>query len=242
MTSMRETVKRAGVSATLRVLVAGLTLHGLSQAQPSPELCGGLRGNMYGPYDYVREADKVPIVNQGHFSDRVELLLGGKSSATAGGDLNYTLRAIPNHHRALVATERFAEKTKQDPPPEMQYTVECWYERALRLSPDDHVARMLYASYLVRKKRVSDADIQLKRVLLKRADQPFTVNNVGLIYLDMGRPEEALAQAYVVEALGMTPSPLRLQLEKRGLWRDPAASAAAGTAASAPATAASAAR
>ncbi len=243
MYPLKESVQVVHLRVAVRVLAASICLAGLAQAQQTPDLCGVLRtGAMYGPYDYVKEPDKVPIVNQGHFSDRVERLLGGKSSSTPGGDLNYTLRAIPNHHRALVAAERFAEKTKQDPPPEMQYTVECWYERALRLSPEDHVARLLYASYLARQKKGDDADRQLKWVLLKRAAEPFTVNNVGLIYLEMGRPEEALAQAHAAEALGMTRSPLRLQLEKRGLWRNPSASEAVGTAASAPAGAASAGR
>jgi Flp pilus assembly protein TadD len=101
---------------------------------------------------------------------------------------------------------------------------------------------MLYASYLAKRRRIEDADRQLKRVLLKQADDPFSLNNVGLIYLEMGRPDDALAQAYAAEALGLKPSRLRLQLEKQGLWREPLARTDVKPAVTAPAAPASAAR
>jgi hypothetical protein len=107
-------------------------------------------GNGYGPFDYRKtDAARRSIVEKFHFTSKVETLRGGSTASTPGGDLAYTLRAFPNHPRALMATIRFAEQTKRNPP-EMIYSVSCWLERAEAFQPDDTTVKMLFGSYLVR--------------------------------------------------------------------------------------------
>ena len=112
--------------------------------------CGSLE-NGYGPFDYrATDARGRAIVEKFHFTPKVETLQGGSTASTPGGDLAYTLRVFPNHPRALMATIKFSERTKKDPPPEMGYTVHCWLDRAERFKPDDATVKMLFGIYLIR--------------------------------------------------------------------------------------------
>src|SRR5689334_5467108 len=71
--------------------------------------CGKLE-NHYGPFDYRTTSKKnLELVESFHFTPKVEKGIGGNTSITAGGDLNYTLRVFPNHHRALAALIRLSE-------------------------------------------------------------------------------------------------------------------------------------
>ena len=69
--------------------------------------CSGSRQG-YGPYDYTdprtRKGGKdapLSLVERYHFTPDVENLVGGNTSLGPEGDLNYTITAFPNHHRAL---------------------------------------------------------------------------------------------------------------------------------------------
>ena len=113
--------------------------------------CGPLR-NHFGPFDY-RSAppEQRSLVEEVHFTPKVESLAGGNTSATAGGDINYTLKVFPNHHRALMAVIKLSEKEKTDKPRSMQYSVACWFDRAERFRPDDAMVKTLHGVYLSRK-------------------------------------------------------------------------------------------
>ena len=112
--------------------------------------CGSVE-NTYGPFDYrATDAPRRALVEKFHFTPKVETLKGGSTASTPGGDLQYTLGVFPNHPRALMATVKFAERTKRDPPPEMNLTVICWFDRAERFTPNDATVKMLYGMYLVR--------------------------------------------------------------------------------------------
>src|ERR1700682_2471287 len=126
-------------------LVALLTAYALCtllHAQDLDQDCGSLN-NHYGPFDYRSGRDRS-IVEKFHFTPKVENLVGGNTSMTPGGDLNYTLRVFPNHHRALMSLIRFAEEEKKDPPSEMEFSVACWFDRAERFQPDDAVVKGLH--------------------------------------------------------------------------------------------------
>jgi tetratricopeptide (TPR) repeat protein len=202
-------------------------------AQVSPTVCGDLR-NAYGPYDY-RSADNSQrfLVEQPHFSPNIEALLRG-NSGTIGAELNYTLRAFPNHPRALNAVMRYGEKMKSPQPHDLQFPVECYFERALRFKPDDHIARMLYAQFLTRNKRGAEAAGHLAQVAEKAGDNAFTHYNLGLLYLDLQRHDEALTHAHEAYARGFERPELRERLQSLGKWTDrpqPAAAASAPAAA-----------
>lgn len=132
------------------ILLIFIFISKLSFAQTGNPECGSLK-NGFGPYDY--RSDRGPsleLVESAHFTQQVEMLINAKTGYI-GGDLDYTLRAYPNHHRALMSTMRYGEKTKSEKPPSMSYTVECYFDRAIRFRPDDPISRMIYAMYLAKK-------------------------------------------------------------------------------------------
>jgi hypothetical protein len=98
------------------ILTTLLTIPLSAICQININQCGSLE-NGYGPFDYRKtDAARRSIVEKFHFTSKVETLRGGSTASTPGGDLAYTLRAFPNHPSALMATIRFAEQTKRNPP------------------------------------------------------------------------------------------------------------------------------
>lgn len=191
-------------------------------AQNGPVACGELR-NGYGPYDARRDLDKLEIVLTAHFTPVVESLTKGATNTTAGGDIDYTLRAIPNHPRALLAMIRLGVKENREKPRGSSYTIECWLDRALRFRPDDIIVRMIYAGYLNDKKRRPEAIQHLEIAKSQAGENPFTYYNIGLIYADLGEYEAALEQAHIAYDLGVQQIGLRERLKAAGKWREPEA-------------------
>ncbi|HEY4082450.1 MAG TPA: ABC transporter permease [Burkholderiaceae bacterium] len=228
-----------GLRAGLAGLLCGLALHAVAEPAPAVDepygLCGHLHNvGQYGPYDYRKDLDKLPIVLGAHFTPEVESLTRGRTSGTPGGDIDYTLRAIPNNPRALVAMVRLGEKEKTQQPAGAKYIVECYLERGIRFAPDDQIARMIYASFLIKANRFPEAAAQLGVAQQLDENNPFTQYNLGLLYFEMKDYDKALAQAQRSYAQGMRQPDLRDKLTAVGHWVEPAAESA-----SSPASAAS---
>ena len=204
--------------------------------------CGPI-ANAFGPFDYRTEkGNSLYLVESAHFTPAVEALIRG-NAGYLGGDLDYTLRAFPNHHRALMSVMRYGEKTKSPQPPNLRYTVECYFVRALQFKPDDTIARLIYATFLGKNARVPEALQQLEQVSKLAQDNAFTHYNTGLVYFDLKQYDRALEQAHKAYALGFPQPELRDQLKAAGKWKDapasvPAASASAAKESAAPASAA----
>ena len=205
-------------------------------AQVDANFCGPIAGNHYGPYEYRPDhfvgqpgdqeshSYKRMLVDGAHFTPRVENLIGAQSggkSGPPGGDLDYTLRAFPNHHRALMSVMRYGEKTKSDKPAGLSMVVECYFERAARFKPKDTIVKMLYATYLSKNKRIPEAVSQLEISATIAADNAFTHYNIGLIYFDMKNYGKAQAQAHQAMALGFERTELRDLLKGVNQWQDP---------------------
>lgn len=214
-------------------------------AQASPAVCGSLENGGNGPFDYRVDRDKLKIVEDFHFTPRVEALIAGQSAPIAM-DIDFVLRAFPNHHRALIALSRFSVRTKSLTPPQSPRSVECYFERALRFRKDDTVARLLFANYLRDINRLPDALREVDKAIEIGRENAFTQYNAGLVLADMGQFDKALQQAHRAQAMGFTRPELKAKLQAAGKWSEPPDTATAaqtdppagGTAA--PATAASA--
>lgn len=207
-------------------------------AQQASNACGDLR-NGYGPYDYRSDRDKLPIVDNSHFTPEIEAL-SLSYNGYLGGELDYALRAFPNHHRALVAMMRLAERSKSPQVPNAKYSVACYFDRAIRFKADDTTVRMLFATYLNKYGRETEATQQLDYALTLAGDNAFTHNNLGLLYLELKNYEKALQQAHRAMALGLQRPELRDALKAAGKWIDPPTDAPAPDATASSATAASA--
>ncbi|MDP3085872.1 MAG: ABC transporter permease [Rubrivivax sp.] len=209
---------------------AWLGLPTLAAAQISTVECGSLV-NAYGPYDYRVYKDSIEIqrVDQHHFTPLVEGLIK-PIARHFGGDMDYTLRASPNHHRALITMARWSERLKNPTPPDASYTVDCYFDRAMRFAQDDLVVRMIYAGHLGRTGRKADALAQLDHVAAK-ADNAFTHYNAGLAYFDLQEFDKALKQAHAAARLGMPRTELRERLKAQGKWVELPAAPSPGVAA-----------
>lgn len=206
-------------AALLLALVAGY-----ATAAPVPSIvCGQLRSaGQVGPFDYrtIAPTQKY-LVESAHFTPKVEGLVAGNSS-TIGGDLDYTLRAIPNHPRALLAMTRLVARQKREQVPGAHFPAECYFERAIRFAPDDPMPHVIYASYLKDHRRIAEAKQQLAQAEQMRGD-PSTYDfdyNLGLLYLEVGEPDKASVAAKRAYALGAPFPALMKKLKAAGKWRE----------------------
>jgi tetratricopeptide (TPR) repeat protein len=199
--------------------------------------CGSL-ANPFGPYDY-RTAPRRSLkdVNDNHFNPNVQQLRRGQTASIAA-DLDYVLRAFPNHHPALDAMLRLWIKQSGLETGFLK-PLDCYLDRSLRFAPDDPVPPLLFASYFAKLNRKTDALSLVDRALRSPKAWALTHFNAGLVLMELGEAQRALEQAHLAMAQGLNRPDLRDALMKAGAWREPTADK--GSAATTPATAASAA-
>lgn len=202
----------------LVAVLAGLAEVPAAQAQENE--CGTLETH-YGPFDYRTDRKALPIVEKHHFTEAIELLIPDHNGPNVPGHLAYTLHAFPNHHRALYAIIRYGEKMKSRTPPNLENSIDCYFERALRFRSDDTVARLIFADYLIRTNRLTEAVTQIDFVRSIAGDNPLTQYNMGLMYFQAGRFDSALAQAHIAMALGIARDDLKKKLVAKGRWVEP---------------------
>ncbi|MFN4115037.1 MAG: hypothetical protein ACK4F7_00875 [Inhella sp.] len=203
------------ICAALTVLPATPAL-----AQELPASCGSLANGENGPFDYrVVRGHRLKVVEEFHFNTKVEALISGQSG-TIGADLDYVLRAFPNHHRALSSMSRLARRLGLGIPPGANYTPECYFMRALHWRTDDTTARMLYAQFLHEFKRSDEAVWHLERTAEHARDNGFTHHNIALIYADMKRYDRARDHGRRALQLGFRRQGLIDSLRNAGHWDD----------------------
>jgi tetratricopeptide (TPR) repeat protein len=186
------------------------------------QYCGELK-NSFGPFDYRKAqteyTEQITLVHSAHFTSDIENLIKGRSG-TLGGELDYTLRAFPNHHRALVAIDRLAIREKAIIVPGAKYPVECYFERAMRFVPDDGIVRAAYGNFLFARGKSDEA---LKMFIAAAELQPedATINyNLGLAYLKAKNYEQANLHARKAYKLGFPLPGLKNKLIEAGQWDD----------------------
>ena len=181
------------------------------------------------PEDYRRPSQRLKVVEDYHFGPMTEALVRPmQRGMTIGSDLDYTLWGYPNHHRALVALVRLGARERTDRPSGTQFTIDCYFRRALRIASNDLIVRMLYANYLGSVNRKPYALRQMAYVVETAEGNPLTHYNAGLTYLELGAFPEALRQAHQASALGYGAPELEAELKRRGKWADPPAAPSAG--------------
>ena len=166
-------------------------------SQELPDGCGTLV-NGYGPFDFrdygIRQR-YLPVVEQYHFTAEVRNLIQGKSS-TLIGDIDYTLRAFPNHPGALNAVSRYALRGGKFLADGVQ-SADCFFERAVAFANDDPVVRVMYGNYLFKRKLKEDAGKQYEEALRLSPGSPEISYNAGLFFLEIGDLERAKQLAKV---------------------------------------------
>jgi tetratricopeptide (TPR) repeat protein len=180
--------------------------------------CGPIE-NHYGPYDYNDPADRgerLTVVERFHFTSSVEGLSAG-ASGTVPADLDYTLKAFPNHARALWAMARYQ---LQQPwrLGDRHLSAECYFDRALRWRRSDATVWMINGLYLARRGDKAGA-LERYATALKLAPNDGEIHyNAALLYLDMNKLEQARPHAKRAYELGHPLPGLKNRMLKSGAW------------------------
>jgi tetratricopeptide (TPR) repeat protein len=200
--------------AALLALSASADLHAATS-----NYCGELT-NAYGPFDYRTRAEHQQnfyLVEMAHFTPDVENGIKG-STGPVGGDLDYTLRAIPNHHRALATLTTLALRDHTVQVVGMHYPVECYFNRALRLTPDDGAVYATYGSYLFSIGKTDKAAELFKQGISYEPENPTLNYNMGLMSFKQHDYEKAKAYARKAYAAGFPLPGLKNKLIEAKQW------------------------
>jgi tetratricopeptide (TPR) repeat protein len=208
-----------------QALARGMSLCGLlwiiGPGVVSANACGPL-ANAYGPFDYTNAShrrENLPVVERHHFTDAVFELTSGVSGHIAG-DIDYTLRAFPNHHRALDAMSRLGQRERTTQPVGSRYSVDCWFERAKRFAPRDAGVLLVHSIHLHRRGKLADAVAEAQAGLRIDPENPELHYNLGLYLVDKGDFANALEHARAAYAQGYPLPGLRRRLERAGHWAE----------------------
>ena len=212
-----------GLFVVLTTLCAHAQDAGFDPKLDSTE-CGSLE-NHYGPWDYTNIdhfRERLPIVDNAHFNRNVETLTSGaRSGGSVGGDLDYTLRAFPNHHRALYSMARYSlQHSDRRVPPGANYSGYCYFERAIRFKPEDATVRLIFGGYYSQQKKYEEAIAQMKTAVNLDPGYAEAHYNLGLLYEKNGTLEEAVQHAQVAYDLGYPLDGLKNKLRRRGVWEE----------------------
>jgi len=158
-------------------------------------------------------------VERTHFTSDIKNLIKG-NTGSIGGDIGYTLRAFPNHYPALIAFAKLNLREKNvKRPGDERYTVECYFDRAIRFKPGDGVVRMIYGNYLLKLGGRSDDAIEQYHEAIRLQPENANINyNIGLLYLKKKDYELAIIHAKKAYELGYPLPGLRNKLIKSGKW------------------------
>lgn len=155
----------------------------------------------YGPYDYryrYKLYNELKWVEGAHFTRMVETLIRGKTGRDPYLDIDYTLRAWPNHHRALNSMTRyyFREKSAGN---RVKLPPECYFQRALNFTPNDPTTYMLYGIYLQKVGRLQSAEEKYKKALEIEPEHAQANYNYGLLLVKLkqyAKAKEVAKRAY----------------------------------------------
>jgi tetratricopeptide (TPR) repeat protein len=115
---------------------------------------------------------------------------------------------------------RLGEKEKTPRPSGADYTVECYFDRALRFTPEDPSVRLLFGTFLLKNGKREAAIEQLKIAELHAGANGNVYYNLGLAYFDLKDYGKAREYAKRAHELGFTLPGLKNKLQSVGQWRD----------------------
>ena len=173
-----------------------------------------------GPLDYrATPKDVIEFVESRHFTPNIERLIKGRTG-TLGAEIAYTLRAFPNHPRALKSAATLTRRNGGQMPRDMNFSIACWFDRAVAFRPDDIQVRILWAFELLKSKEAAAARGQTQVAEKLAEGSPVAHYNVGLLYFELGDYEKALANAKIAYDGGFNLPGLKDKLSKAGQWKE----------------------
>jgi tetratricopeptide (TPR) repeat protein len=176
----------------------------------------------FGPYDYLHRnqlTEQLAVVERFHFDENVENLRKGISDS-AIADVDYTLRAFPNHHRALQSAVKYRFRQKRWPKNSKSSKAECYLRRAIEFSPNDPTLQPLLAYVLHRLNKPQMAMPVYRKAIEEQPSNIMLQYNLGLALTDLKRYGEATKVANEVYAADFPLPGLRNRLIAAGTWKN----------------------
>ncbi|MGD2081966.1 MAG: tetratricopeptide repeat protein [Chromatiales bacterium] len=216
---------RIGATALLAV-ASLLTWQGALAEKPdgwvgkkfSGHPCKG-RPQGYGPFDYTTPhgREHLAVVERTHFTKGIRTLRS-THGASFIDNIDYTLRAFPNHHKALQTLialdadkKKWGSRERATFPP-----VECYFQRAIGFRSKDPTVRALFGIYLHKKGRLEEAVRQYQAAAEISPRNPEIHYNLGLALVGLKRYSEALSHAEEAYEGGYPLPGLKNKLERAG--------------------------
>jgi tetratricopeptide (TPR) repeat protein len=110
------------------------------------------------------------------------------------------------------------DKTSQ--PQGARFSIDCFYDRAIRFAPGDSMVRALYGAYLMATERTDLALLQFKQAVAINPNSANHQYNLGLAYLRQKDYDNARLHAKQAYALGFPLLGLKNQLKLAKQWQD----------------------
>lgn len=191
----------------------------------------------FGPYDYYDPPKgAVALVEKAHMGANIERQFYYKDWCGYWSNLDYTLRAFPNHPRALVLMAEYREshldclhkspsKTAMDLVEDIdkgkweERSADYYFTRGVEFRLNRPATRILYGKYLYEHKRYDDALAQFTQAEKLQPSAVDTHYYLGLIYLEKKNNEQAMLHAEKAYKLGQPAPDLRNRLIAAGVWK-----------------------
>lgn len=171
----------------------------------------------------------VKLVENTHLAPEMNSLETGHTGSGISGfllDLDYTLQRIPNNPKALDMASRFQIRHGGQIPQMRKWagrwtrSAECYFDRALRLTPNQPVVLMLYGMHLHRSGKFTEALTQYKLSEFYGVDSIELNYNMGLLYFDMKDYDLSADYAKKAYDAGYPLPGLRDKLKSLDMWQD----------------------
>lgn len=206
--------------AVLGVVTLGIGFTATPALAQDLHACGSLESG-FGPFDYRRATPKQKhAVESFHFTPEIEALKGGKTSSRIGADISYTLSVFPNHPRALVSMMRLSEREKKLKPRGAAYSIDCYFDRAIRFTPNDPNVRLIFGNFLLKHGKPEAAIEQFKVAEEHAGGSGNTSYNLGLAYFELKDYGKAREYAKRAREQGFALDGLKNKLKAIGQWTD----------------------
>ena len=153
--------------------------------------------------------------------------IAGDIRAGVWDNLDYTLRWFPNFPRGLFLLGVFEAQVQRSNPNYVRKLVNedglspltCYFERAVRLMPDDPAVFNALGIMLIRRDRTDEAIDAFRKAVSLAPESPEAHYNLGLAYFSARDYEKSADAARNAYRLGYKKQGLMIRLKRKGHWK-----------------------
>ena len=150
-----------------------------------------------------------------HLDPALARMNSGQFNLYVLSDLEFLLRRWPNHYQALQGLIRYEAGGGRT---SSERSTACYFESAQQFAPDDVNVLILKGIYFHNKSDDDAAEAAWLNALRVDAGSPDAHYNLGLLYFDAGRSEDALMHATAAYESGYPLPGLKNKLVEAGQW------------------------